>query len=435
MTDPKSVASRLLSLFDHLNLPSAHVAAQIPADIAGLVAAAPDRLASVVLCVPSRLDPAPFLPVALKVRLIAGETGQTATVAATVKGLLPGAVHHALAGYNPSGWSDVVADRRDDIVAAFDGLPWLPSADAARSAGSHAGISYTVHGEGPPLVLFPFFLAPSQWAPAIPALAQRFTVIVLGGRHLGGVALLEDRAAGTSYRTLAHTLWDRMAIGPESTILDAGCGTGALDRLLARRLSGPGRIIATDVNRFLMTEGRKLSDEEGLDRRISFHEANAERLPFPDRTFDAAFTVTVLEECNADAALRELFRVVKPGGHAGVIVRAIDMPQWWNLDLPAEIRRKADVPPPSVASHGVADASLYPRMRDAGFADLACFPSLVTADRPDSPIWRFREDHVLAQLTEAETAIWHAAARAARDRGLLFMANPMHCAVGMRPLA
>jgi len=114
-------------------------------------------------------------------------------------------------------------------------------------------------------------------------------------------------------------------------------------------------------------------------------------------------------------------------------VRALDMPQWWNLTLPEGILRKVEAPPHSVAPGGVADRSLYRRMRDAGFVDLVCFPTLVTLDRPGGPIWRNREDHVLSQLSAEELPIWHAARdRAARDR-LLFMAHPLHCAVGTKP--
>ena len=419
---------RLLELWDHLGLGVAHVATQMAGDLVPVVANAPSRLGGIVLCVPARLDPAPFAGVASRVTLVAAEHGLTATVTAAAEARLPGARRHVLAGYDAPGWADVVADRTTDIVALLSTLPPLPPVDLPAGHGSHAGTTYAIHGKGPPLVLLPFFLAPSQWEPSIPALAERFTVIVLGGRYLGGVAALEDRAAGTSYRSVVAMLWDAMAIRPDDIVLDVGCGSGALDRLLAPRLDR-GRIVATDLNRFLLKEAAILADGLG----IAFQEANAEHLPFADATFDAAFTITVLEECNADLALQELFRVVKPNGRVGVIVRAIDLPQWWNLTLPPEIKRKAEIPPQSVGDLGVADASLYPRMQRAGFTDIKPFPSLVTFDNPDGPIWRYREDHILAQLTDQETTTWLRATQDARNHSLLFMANPMHCAVGIKP--
>jgi len=431
MTQDTSPGPRLLALWDHLGLGVVHVATQMAGDIAGVARSAPDRLGSIVLCAPARLDPAPFVPISERVVLIAGELGMTATVTAQGQVRLKGASRHVLKGYDAPGWADVVADRSSEILAILYGLSDLPAVRLPQGNGTHAGIDYAVQGEGPPLVLLPFFLAPSQWDPVIPALAERFSVIVLGGRHLGGVAALEDRAAGASYRALVKTLWDTMAIGSEGTVLDVGCGSGALDRLLAARLTD-GHIVATDVNRFLLREAGSLANSEGLGDRISFREANAERLPFPDATFDAAFTVTVLEECDADRAMRELFRVVKPGGRAGVIVRAIDLRQWWHLDLPADLKQKVEMPPQSVGPTGVADASLYPRMKRAGFCDLSCFPSLVTFDNPNGPIWRYREDHVLGQLTDTETTLWHDVTAAARAADLLFMANPMHCVVGTK---
>lgn len=430
MTHDTGPGPRLLRLWDHLGLRTAHVATQMAGDIADVVSSAPDRLGGIVLCVPARLDPTPFVPVAARIRMIAGEHGLTASVTAAAHVRLAGASRRVLAGYDAPGWADVVADRTSEIIDALIDLPPLPPVRLTPGAGSHDGITYSIQGSGPPLVLLPFFLAPSQWEPALPALAQRFTVIVLGGRYLGGVAALEDRASGASYRALANTLWDAMAIGPNETILDVGCGSGALDRLLTPRLTH-GRIVATDVNPFLLREAAVLA--EAMHDRIAFQTANAERLPFEDDLFDAAFTVTVLEECDADQALRELYRVVKPGGRVGVIVRAIDLPQWWNLTLPPDLKRKVETPPQSVGRSGVADATLYPRMRAAGFASVRCFPSLVTFDNPDGPIWRYREDHILSQLSDSERAVWDAAIAAVRGDDLLFMANPMHCAAGTKP--
>ncbi len=427
---------RLLALWDHLGLRAAHVATQMPADVAAFATAHADRIAGLVFCTPTRLDPVPFAALDDRILMIAGDGGLSAEVTTRAEHRLPGAQRVVLAGYEAPGWADVVADRNDEIAAYmeafFERVPADPPRTRSRS-GAHAGIAYAIEGHGPALVLLPFFLAPSQWAPAIPCLARHFTVIILSGPHVGGVAALEDRARAPTYRAMVGTLFDLIAPAPGETILDVGCGSGALDRMLAERFGAANPITAADVNPFLLREAEQLAAANGLANAITFRRAHAETLPFPDDTFGCAFTVTVLEECDADRALRELRRVVRPGGRVGVIVRAIDLPQWWNLDLPPGLREKAETPPQSVAARGVADASLYRRMRDAGFSGLTCFPELVTLDRPDGPIWRYREDHVLSLLSPEETATWTTLTDAARRDGLLLTAHPMHCAVGVKP--
>src|SRR4029077_4458675 len=120
-------------------------------------------------------------------------------------------------------------------------------------------------------------------------------------------------------------------------------------------------------------------------------------------------------------------------GRGAMVVRAIHLPQWWNLKMPVAIKAKTDVPPQSVGPGGVADASLYARLSRAGLADLVAFPALVTLDDPDGPIWRYREDHVLSQLTPAETEVWHAARAAALAQGPLLQDPPRRFAVGRKP--
>lgn len=433
-----SAADRLVALMDHLGIGAAHVATQMPADIAGLAARQGGRLAGIVLCVPTRLDPTPFAGLADRLLMISGASGPTTETTRRAADRLAAADRVVLDGYDATGWADVAADRTDELaglmVAFLDrvgGASDMPRAIARE--GTHAGITWRMEGSGPVLLLLPFFLAPSQWAPVVPRLRQRFTVVTLGGPHLGGVAALEDRARAPSYRAMFGALIDTMALAPDASILDVGCGAGSLDRLLARRPGSMHRIVAVDTNPFLLREAAELAQAEGVGERIRFTEGNAETLPFDDAAFDAAFSVTVLEECDADRAIREMMRVTRPGGRVGIIVRAIDMPQWWNLKLPDAIQRKVTVPPQSVGTGGVADASLYRRMREAGLRDLTCFPSLVTLDRPEGPIWRYREDHALSLLTPEETEVWRALCAAQADQGLLLTAHAMHCAVGVKP--
>lgn len=427
---------RLLALWDHLGIGAAHVATQMPGDIAPLAAAFGERLAGTVLCVATRLDPVAFAALADRLLMICGDGGLTAEVTARAEERLAGSRRIVLTGYNAPGWADVVADRTDEIVQAMSGFLAKLRADVPTGLsreGVHAGITYRIEGSGPALMLLPFFLAPSQWAPAIERLARQFTVITLGGAHLGGVATLEDRARAPTYQAMFRTLVDLMAPRPGEAILDVGCGAGSLDRLLARRLGAANAITAIDTNPFLLREAQALAKADGVDGLIRFAPGNAEALPFADASFDCIFSVTVLEECDADRALAEMLRVARPGGRVGVIVRSIDLPQWWSADVPEALRQRAVTPPHSVAARGVADASLYRRARQAGLSDLTCFPALVTLDRPEGPIWRYREDHLVAQLSPSEMAAWQAARDVAARQGLLFMAHPMHCVVGHKP--
>jgi len=438
-----SPTERLVALMDHLGLGAAHFGTPIPRDISGMTVEYPERLAGILLCVPSRLDPAPFADVADRILMISGERGPAAEATARAVARLPAAERSVLAGYEaPGSWSDAVAERTEEIaerMIAFLGRLGANgcSADVPHSAapaeGTHAGISYRVEGAGPALILLPFFLAPSQWAPAIPRLAEHFTVVTTGGPNLGGVASLEDRARMPSYRAMFRTLIDVVAPRPGEAILEIGCGAGSLVRLLAQGLGTANPITAADVSPFLLREAAQLAEADGLAGLIEFRQGNAEALPFEDASYDCVYSVTVFEECDARRAIAEALRVVRPGGRVGLVVRALDMRQWWNLALPEAIRGKVETPPHSVAPGGVADRSLYRRMREAGFVDLVCFPSMVTLDRPGGPIWRNREDHILSLLSPDELPIWHAERDRAEAEGLLFMAHPLHCAVGTKP--
>ena len=438
-----SPTERLIALMDHLGLGAAHFGTPIPRDISGMAAEYPERLAGIVLCVPSRLDPAPFADIADRVLMISGERGPAAEATARAAVRLPSAERSVLAGYEaPGSWSDAVAERTQEIadrIIAFLGRLAAKNRNAEvwRSAvaqeGTHAGIAYRIEGSGPALILLPFFLAPSQWTPAIPRLAEYFTVVTTGGPHLGGVASLEDRARMPSYQAMFRTLIDVIAPRPGEAILEIGCGAGSLVRLLAQRLGNANPITAADVNPFLLREAAQLAAEDGLAGAIQFRPGDAEALPFEDNSYDCIYSVTVFEECDAGRAIAEAMRVVRPGGRVGLVVRALDMRQWWNLELPEPVRRKVETPPHSVARAGVADKSLYPRMRDAGFVDLVCFPSMVTLDRPGGPIWRNREDHILSLLSPDELPVWQAERDHAEAEGLLFMAHPLHCAVGTKP--
>ena len=154
---------------------------------------------------------------------------------------------------------------------------------------------------------------------------------------------------------------------------------------------------------------------------------------FPDDFFDAVYSVTVLEECDANQALKEIYRVVKPGGSIGVVVRAIDMPQWLDLSVDDELWCKIIIPPQLISPSGVADKSLYSRVANANFKNLVMFPYLFSATRKADPkIYDWYLRRVYQPLMYMEKVELDAAKNQASEEDGLIYSQPLHCCVGWK---
>lgn len=108
-------------------------------------------------------------------------------------------------------------------------------------------------------------------------------------------------------RRRSKLLLDSVAAGPGMRILELGCGTGEY----TARLAGHGvNLVALDLVQDLVA----VAIARGLGSAAHFLLGDAERLPFDDATFDAVIGNAVLHHLRLDPALRELYRVLKPGG-------------------------------------------------------------------------------------------------------------------------
>ena len=250
-----------------------------------------------------------------------------------------------LSEYVDASWSDVIADRADEVGSALrDHLergPRLPDVTVAPESGLVDGIRYEARGGGPPLVLLPLGLAPSQWEPVIEGLSENFCTITLGGAELGMVAQLEERARSVWYQGMLRDLVAATGLQAGQRVLEVGCGGGTVLRWLARQTAGANPIVGVDVNRYLLREARALVEEQALAGSIQLREGDAQHLPLQDGEFDLTLCITVLEEGDADRMLREIVRVTRPGGHVAIMVRSIDMPWWVNIPVSDEIKAKA----------------------------------------------------------------------------------------------
>jgi SAM-dependent methyltransferase len=106
-------------------------------------------------------------------------------------------------------------------------------------------------------------------------------------------------------------------LSPGMRLLDVGCGPGSITLGLAEALA-PGEVVGVDIEPRIVERARAAAAERaGLNVRFEVGDAYA--LPFPDAAFDAAFARSVLQHLSDPvAALREVRRVLRPGGVVGL---------------------------------------------------------------------------------------------------------------------
>jgi len=113
----------------------------------------------------------------------------------------------------------------------------------------------------------------------------------------------------------ADRLADAAEIQPGERVLDVACGTGTLTRTVASRVGESGAVSGVDINPGMLAVARRHSP--GVDWR----EASAEALPYDENQFDAVVSqFGLMLFSDPYTALREMKRVLKPGGHLAVAV-------------------------------------------------------------------------------------------------------------------
>ena len=122
-----------------------------------------------------------------------------------------------------------------------------------------------------------------------------------------------------------HRLWKRFALSqtglrPGQRALDVASGTGDLAAGLARQVGSAGLAVLTDINREMLSRGRDRLLDKGIAGNVAFVIANAEQLPFPDRSFDCVTIAFWLRNVtDKGAALRSMRRVLRAGGRLLVL--------------------------------------------------------------------------------------------------------------------
>jgi ubiquinone/menaquinone biosynthesis C-methylase UbiE len=119
---------------------------------------------------------------------------------------------------------------------------------------------------------------------------------------------------GTTLQIVGETLAESLDLRAGQHVLDVAAGNGNATLAAARRGC---EVVSTDYVGALLKRGQARAEAEGL--QVQFREADAENLPFGDRSFDVVMsTFGVMFTANQDRAASELARVCRSGGKIGL---------------------------------------------------------------------------------------------------------------------
>ncbi|MBI1802549.1 MAG: class I SAM-dependent methyltransferase [Chloroflexi bacterium] len=132
------------------------------------------------------------------------------------------------------------------------------------------------------------------------------------GANLGARIALHARFS-TAARNFLDWLFDRIEAGPDARILEIGCGTGALWRIVRSRVPRAWSLTLSDFSPGMVAESRALLTSLALP--ASFTQTDAQALPFLTTHFDAVIANHMLYHLpDVSLGLSEIRRVLKPGG-------------------------------------------------------------------------------------------------------------------------
>jgi len=205
----------------------------------------------------------------------------------------------------------------------------------------------------------------------------------------------------------AADLVERAAPAAGARVLDVACGTGVVTRLLPARVGSGGRVVGLDLNPNMLATARAAT--AGLP--IEWLEASVQAIPLPDDAFDLVLCQQALQFFpDKPAALREMYRVLAPGGrlHLAVWRSTAYCPGYAALERALAKYVGADaakLPPFSfgnraalrgvIAGAGFRDLEIRAEVKMTRFASPEAFYRIITGGAPQML-------GLLAQLTDVQ---------------------------------
>ena len=259
-------------------------------------------------------------------------------------------------------------------------------------------------------------------------------------QQIDAASAYEDLFVPALFEQWTSRIAESAGVGPGQRVLDVACGTGVLSREVARRVGDEGHAAGLDLLPGMLEVARRFAPD------IEWRQGSAEALPYPDESFDAVVSqFGMMFFPDPGKALREMLRVLMPGGRFAIAVWAAITAMPAYAEEVALLERMAGGAAADALRAPFAlgeSARLHEIARAAGAGDIAVethagtanFPgirSLVEADlRGWLPVMGVALEESLIQQILAEAETTHAAYIDPRGRAVFALSA--HILTGTR---
>jgi ubiquinone/menaquinone biosynthesis C-methylase UbiE len=252
------------------------------------------------------------------------------------------------------------------------------------------------------------------------------------------VTRLEARGKHPRFADMMREYLDAMAIDSARSVLDLGCGTGVAARAIACRPAFSGQVTGIDRSPHLIGAATRLAHEDGVGRTVEFRAGDSHTLELRDAEFDAVVAHTLFSHLDDPrSVLREIVRVLKPGGKVGIFDGDYAS-LTFATDDPAEGKAADEAIISAIVTNPRVMRQMPHLLREAGLQLIAAFPYVLAepgrADFWDSSIKSLvRLLPKAGAMTDSQAADWAAAMFRRSDEGTFFGACNYYGYIAAKP--